>query len=413
VRTETLIESSARELTLTDDQARALSQLGRRLASRKGWWKEPTPAEDRAVISCDPVIPGKWRVRVSDAVGVVSVPGLVVTVQPKINTAHLLFLCGESGALPRLDYQRAEVAAHASLWQLVAAWFVWALEALLRKDLIKDYRSVYDQLPLVRGSLDVVSTTNAFYRGKLDCACEFDEFDADTSSNRVLRAATLEIVGNPMLASDLRKRAFRLLARLENVGDLRPVDLRSAIDRRTAYYTDAIALARNVLEGTGRDLRAGAAPGWTFLLRTPDIVESGIRNVLRKGLASKWKVEKRGFQIGNSTMTLNPDLVFDEFAVGDVKYKVAEQWVRSDLYQAVTFAEGFGVKNAAVIGFASENGSKLPSLTVGETHLYHFQWRTDSATPPAEAAKALVSEVDSWLQSVYSVPQPRQTQGVS
>lgn len=47
-------------------------------------------------------------------------------------------------------------------------------------------------------------------------------------------------------------------------------------------------------------------------------------------------------------MTLTPDLVFESMAVGDVKYKIAEEWLRSDLYQAVTFAEGFETKSDAL-----------------------------------------------------------------
>lgn len=97
---------------------------------------------------------------------------------------------------------------------------------------------------------------------------------------RVLKAASLEVVGSLISPADLRRRAARLLARFE----LRPRDISAAIERCTAFYSDALMLATNVLQGRGRDLQAGESLGWTFLLRTPEMVEEGIRSILQKGL---------------------------------------------------------------------------------------------------------------------------------
>lgn len=107
----------------------------------------------------------------------------------------------------------------------------------------------------------------------------------------------------------------------------------------------AIALGRNLLRWTGRSLAEGGAAAWTFLIRTPEMVEAGVRSVLAERLGPG-TVRKEGRQLVGSTLTFNPDLVFGgpAVAVGDVKYKLAGgDWDRSDLYQVVAFATAFRV----------------------------------------------------------------------
>src|SRR5206468_2200533 len=105
-------------------------------------------------------------------------------------------------------------------------------------------------------------------------------------------------------------------------GELRTSDLRVAVDRRTAHYRDALALARHILRGERRTLEHGTQDAWTFLIRTPDLVESGLRQVLSEKLARR-HVKAGTISLPGTTMTANPDLLFDAgLAVADVKYKL-------------------------------------------------------------------------------------------
>jgi hypothetical protein len=49
-----------------------------------------------------------------------------------------------------------------------------------------------------------------------------------------------------------------------------------------------------MLMGLSRSLAHGDSVAWTFLIRTPELVEEGVRRVLAQGLAGEFKVEKRG-----------------------------------------------------------------------------------------------------------------------
>ena len=190
-----------------------------------------------------------------------------------------------------------------------------------------------------------------------------------------------------------------------DVGDLRPGDLYHLPERRSAHYATGLQLARHVLAATGRTIAAGSSPAWTFLIRTPELIEAAIRSILRRALSDLTGVEKSGRQLKPSRLTLNPDLVFGSLAVADVKYSMlSSDWNRTHLYQAVAFATGYQVQRAGVFGFTS-TGSTPPELQVGRVHLRAVQcggdgepeWHANEQVAPEAAETKLVNETRTWI----------------
>jgi 5-methylcytosine-specific restriction enzyme subunit McrC len=412
IRTESLQESVATELQLADDEALALQKLGNQLASKRTWWgaaqadatelaeEDQETAREASVLTVTPSLPGKWRVRVNDAVGVVSIGSLQLLIQPKIPLAHLLFLFEKARSFPpRLEEQRAEVAGSLSLWGLVARWFVDELERVLRLDLIRDYLDVEDEVQAARGRIDPLGTARLFYAGLPALACEFDEFGLDTPLNRVLKAGAGTVARSPLLDRDLRQRSIRLLARMDEVGDLRPTDTAVRGDRRTGHYASSLILARHLLQGEGRTLVAGGELAWTFLIRTPEMVEAGIREILAERLGSTY-VQKVGRQAKGSKLTFNPDLVFgDGYAVGDVKYKLSTgDWTRADLYQSIAFAEAFETHRGCVIRFRRLAVGAVEDVTVGSKTIHEVTWLADDDVSAKSAASDMAGQVEAWLE---------------
>jgi 5-methylcytosine-specific restriction endonuclease McrBC regulatory subunit McrC len=336
-----------------------------------------------------------------DAVGVVSVGDLQIVAHPKIPVDHLLYLFCKTDGWPRFDEHIAALAKDQNLLEIVAHWFLNSLESVLRRDLIKDYREMSDELDAVRGQIQALPTASLYYAGKLSAVCDFEEFDADTPLNRILKAAALSIVRNPQVASARRRRAVRMVGQMDDVGDLLPSDLSVKIDMRTRYYRDALSLAHHLLRGLGRTIEAGGEQAWGFLLRTPRVVENGLRQVLREGLKHRCEVAAGHRRLEGSWMTLNPDLTFNPYpAVGDVKYRTTSAWGRSDIYQATTFATGFRVPNAAVISFRTTDIQRLPDVMVGDVRLVDLPWiLTEGLTPPISEALLLMS-ANAWLQQM-------------
>jgi 5-methylcytosine-specific restriction enzyme subunit McrC len=400
LRTETLTESHESRVRLLPDEADALRETGFRLASKWAWWGDAEPPE-RTVIQVRPVGGDVWSIRVADAVGVVAVGSVQLLVQPKIPPTHLLHLLEKSSRLPRLDTNRATVASGASLWSLVATWFLTATEAVMRRDLVRDYWPKEEDLAIARGQISPLRTATAFYSGRSALHCRFSEFGIDTPLNRLLKAAAREVVASRILDWSVRQRSLRVLSRLGGIGELQPEDRHAGLDRRTGHYADAVALAIHILRGVGRTLSHGAQSAWAFLIRTPEMVEDGIRAVLDGGLGSD-RVQKKGIKLAESALTFNPDLLFDAGrAVADVKYKLSRgEWDRTDLYQVIAFAEAFRAQDGAIFRFRGPGVRTMSPLVVGEKRIVELTWPADERLQPDEAAAQMLASTRQWLESL-------------
>lgn len=405
LRVEVLTESAPKSIRLTREQADALTVAGTQLAGDASWWGESEDEPARSVIDCIPSSDGAWVVRVADAIGVVVVGDVQLVVQPKIPMGHLLYLLEEGGYVPRVREELAAVDLGTSLWRLVARWFVRATEGVLRRDLLRDYHPEAGELPAARGQVVALQTARAYYAGRLAFDCRYEEFGHDTPLNRVLKRAAQVVAGSPVLDPPLRRRAVGLLARMEAVGPMRLRDSNAHLERNSGYYSPAIAWARHVIKARGRAPMAGSSHAWTFLIRTPEPVEDGIRVLLQRRLPGV-SVAKRGRRLEGSHLTINPDLVLeDDVAVADVKYKVSGgEWSRPELYQLVTFATGFQSPHAALVSFAPPGQAPLPSLKVGDVSVEHLPWPGNRSIRAEEASRKFTDGFGAWLQRI--TPQP-------
>lgn len=404
MRTEDLIESVPTELPLSTTQVTELRAVGRRLASATSWWgdtdDDSEPPTQRSVISCEQLTPSRAKVTVRDAIGVVSAAGVQLNVHPKIPLHHFLYLAEQSQLVPRLDEQRAQLALGENLWELMAQWFLSSLEAVIRGDLIRDYHSHVEERPFSTGRVVALPTARAYYSGRLAFTCEYELFDTDTPINRVLKAAATTVLANPRSSPDTRKLARRLIFAMDDVGRLRAGDADALPDPRMHRYRDAHLLARQLLRGQLRQLdgHSGSA-AWAFLLRTPDLIEAGIRNVLADHLAPHHRVHKTGKLITGTKLRLMPDLVFDDdLAVADVKYKLTDgSWHRGDLYQTAAFALGFRTELGAVVSFDDRNGGAAPAeVRLGDVFLRSLRWQCNDVSP-SHAAMSLAEDCLAWL----------------
>ena len=398
MRTETLIEGRPSLLALDRESARHLEDVGRQLASKKTWWGGNEPSVTASLIACREMEPGIWEVIVRDAVGLVSLADTQIIVEPKIPRNHLLYLFGLSGALPRLAGDKGAISAGADLWELIATWFLRRTEEVLRRDLVHDYLEYQDEIAVVRGRVEPIPSATSLYRGRVLLHCEFEELGIDTPLNRVLRAASRVVAQSPELPWEIRRGAMRVIARMEDVGDLRPADTQARLDRRTAHYADALVLSRHILGGQRRTLEHGDATAWTFLIRTPDLVEDGLREAIRQRLPYR-SIKRATIALKGTTMTANPDLFFDDgLAVGDVKYKLAgSDWNRGDLYQAVAFAAAARTTHASIVGFQTGDHPTISMVQWGDIQVRAMHWNASGAIDPNSAADELATEIDGWL----------------
>lgn len=200
------------------------------------------------------------------------------------------------------------------------------------------------------------------------------------------------------LPDGLRRHCRRIQYRLSDVGDLRHGDMLARPDALTRIYRDVIPLALLILGGSGVSMHQGAGATWTFLCRTPEAVEVGLRTALSERLSPRWPITKKGMELaGGRKRTLNPDLVFGHSrAIGDVKYKLSPDGGirRADLNQVTTFATGYGVTKATVVAFGGHEVGEY--VQVGGVAVNGFCWNTREPDPD-RAADRLAENVERWL----------------
>jgi 5-methylcytosine-specific restriction enzyme subunit McrC len=402
VRQVSVVESRETPLELSDQDIVGLREVGRRLASKRQWFGADPPS-DRTILTCYRNSAIRAILLVREAIGVIRVGDLQISVQPKIDRKHFLFLAASSQLIPRLDVAETQLAEGKDLWQLIVLWFLQSGETLLRSELSKAYVEREDEIEALRGRLVPLASARRLYAGSRTLCCQFEDFDTDTPLNRIIRCGAEVIAGSPSVDGGDRKRAMRLLTLLADVGSLRPSDLREQVDRRTARYEPALSFARYLIAGSGADIHYGANLGWSFLIRTPELIEAGIRETIARELAPEWSVHKREVPLGSSSLRLRPDLVFGAgVAAGDVKYKIAgADWIQTDLYQIVTFATALKCTAGAVIGFARSTHDPLPrNVSIGDVSVAYFAWNADPTISPTQSAKELGYQVSDWLSTV-------------
>ncbi|WP_411700106.1 5-methylcytosine restriction system specificity protein McrC [Conyzicola sp.] len=391
-----LVESVPSRVRLNEAQLRALEELALKLAGQAAWWgsSEETPSSPRAVrIEARGDL--QYDVTVLDAIGAIGLPNLVLRVTPKIPFEHFAYIARHAiGIHARTAASRVSLSSGSNFLELMAQWFLDEVETLVRYGLTRDYREVKEWAASVRGSVVPTPTVERWLSGRAEMLTAYEKFDYDTPFNRILKAACRVLSNAEEIAETTRRRAARSVRGMSEIGDLQSNDAREPFTRSTEHYRGAIELGMELMRGHIRGLGDGGQPFHTFLIKTPGLVETGLRNILSLGLAPV-VVSKGGKVLLPSAVRANPDLLFGRFEVtGDVKYKIAlGYWDRGDLAQAVFFAAAYKVKNAFILTFGGGTIPNIAPLEVGDISVTRVTWDLSSSTQPEESALRVVKEL--------------------
>lgn len=399
-------ESQPAHFDLSGEEVALLRSLGRELASTRSWWGATDEQGGGSVVAVDPLEGSRYRVTFRDVVGVVRLPNRQVHVSPKIPLNHFLHIASRSDLAPRLSTRLVSVDASNGFIEVLARWCLDAAEQLLRGGLRREYKSSIDEVKEIRGRVHECATLVEALQGRLVALCEFEELSDDSPMNRVVRAACERLAKLEVLSDVTRGRARRVAFRMDGVGPLEFADLRVRPDRASRAYARVLPLAFLVLAGCGISASVGQHVGSAFLVRTPELIEDGLRAIVRDALPGV-DVVKRRLLLGDSGLSVNPDLLFGNgVAVGDVKYRfLGADWSRSDLNQVVTFATAFHCSYALVLGFARDANAPRPrSVPVGPVRAASLAWVASPGLDPAESSRQLEVQVRRWMRDLRDEP---------
>ncbi|MGC5532545.1 McrC family protein [Streptomyces sp. SR-10] len=374
------------------------TEAGRALAGA-GFLRSATP---------DPGREGHWLLRAGSSVGAVRVPGgPVVRIMPKTPVARLFFLLGFS-----LDPARTwrdsregsiDTGGHEDVVPALAHAVERQIDVALRQGVLQGYRTVEESALFVRGRIREADQVRRRFGRTPPVEISYDAYTADTSENRILRAAVERLLRLPGVTPPVRRLLARQRLRLADALPLvRGRELpRWQPSRLNSRYRPALRLAEAVLRGTSPEHRpAGADPlsiqGFLLDMNKlfEDFVTVGLREASRKhGLTAR--LQDAHHLDAAKRVGIRPDLVVRggdgraPVAVVDAKYKVekADGLLNADLYQALAYATVLGLPEAHLVYAAGREPVRVHEVHGAGIRL--FQHSLDLSLPPAALLAAL------------------------
>ena len=176
---------------------------------------------------------------------------------------------GAVETVPAGKYGKAALEKSSDGWlDLMMRLFSRALADQLRRGLIRRYREEADDLPTVRGRLQIEEQVRRNLVHRERSACAYDEFDEDHALNQLFRVAIrrmLRVASNNTTQQALRE----LLPAFEGVSDVAPtadwLD-RVTLDRVSERFGLCLGMARLFLRGATTGLYAGDQNSFALLL---------------------------------------------------------------------------------------------------------------------------------------------------
>lgn len=228
-----------------------------------------------------------------------------------------------------------------------------------RKGLYRTYIGEEDDLPYLRGSLDIDRHLRRPWAVRLPC--RFQEHTADIEDNQIL-AWTLRRIARSGFCSDRSlptiSGAYRTV---QAVADLRPFDAVACVGRLyhrlNEDYESLHALCRFFLENTGPTHETGAHASIPFLIDMATLFERFVAAWLGSHLPEGLELEKqeRVRLSPNGELEFVIDLVLYRgearvpVAVLDTKYKVPDKPSTADIAQVVAYAEAKDCGRACLV----------------------------------------------------------------
>ena len=321
--------------------------------------------------------------KAQQVVGILSVPGRTVEILPKIDgdegavhkaLIHMLVVALDlriaDSELAALDTQRHD------LLELLARLFADRLLTAVRRGLPRRYIAHEDDLPVLRGRLNVTRQVTHLAVRPDRLACRFDELSEDTPLNRVLKAAAARLA---RLRSDANIRLLaELAARFEPVGDSRrPLREPVRLDRTNTAFHDLYRLACLFLDDEWQSTASGGAPGFALLFPMNDLFEKFVGRCLKRALSPRpvhlqpARCHALHDADGGLLFQLKPDAVADMpdgKIVLDTKWKALEPdktdlgVKQSDIYQMLAYARAYEAKRLILLYPWQKEIAELPGI---------------------------------------------------
>lgn len=242
---------------------------------------------------------GRKGLRARGVVGVIATPDCQLEILPKIEGGgetsvsdailrtrliHMLAVAYdlpiEAGAMTHLGWQRDTVL------DLLIRLFCSKLTDAVRQGMPRHYLEHEDDLPALRGRLDVTRQFSTRAASPQKLACRFDSLSPDIALNQVMRATVSKL--SRLSGAPDNQRALRELGFVyADVANVSPNALRwdrIGFDRTNRRWRDLLSFARLFLSDQYQQTSAGPVDGHALLFEMNVLFEKYVEQVLSQAL---------------------------------------------------------------------------------------------------------------------------------
>lgn len=243
----------------------------------------------------------------------------------------------------------------------------------------RHYLEHEDDLPSLRGRLDVTRQFSTLAVSPQKLACRFDALSPDIALNQVMRAAISKL--SRLSGAPDNQRALRELSFVyADVADVPPNALRwdrIVLDRTNRRWRDLLSLARLFLSDRHQQTSAGTIDGHALLFEMTVLFEAYIERTLSRALAgTSFRVSSQGghrdclYEGETGRFRTRPDLIIRQgeriALILDTKWKRMTPRIddpkqgvsQADVYQLMAYGRLYDCPNVMLL--YPHHGDLLP-----------------------------------------------------
>lgn len=310
-----------------------------------------------------------WRVAAEHRVGVASCGRLRVRVHPNVGVVQVLRLLARAHGIGGLTIADSlvDVEAEPDITAVLAVLFAEEALTAMAAGPLRGYRTEDQTASVLRGRIRLREQALRRFGMLVPIEVTVDEWTADTTENRRIRAATRRLLMVPGLPSTTQVRLRRLdhaLAEVWNPPRGAPLPPWQST-RLNVRLHRLMLLADLVLDQVGIEHRIGDVDVHGYRLSMSWLFERLVTQVLSETDSAVIAKAQPTYPLDDDArLTIQPDLVFVRdgvvVAVADVKYKlvgVAATVPNPDVYQLIAYCTRLGVDTGHLIYSAATPSS--------------------------------------------------------
>ena len=305
---------------------------------------------------------GRYRITPLGWVGQIPLsPDLHLAILPKIPLANVFRMFEYAYRLKGFGFLDGLVgcASLAEFYENLAMVLARRVLKRARRGLHKVYLTESEQLPFVRGRLDIGETLRLPWRTVMPCS--YEEHTPDHDDNRILLWTLDRILHSGLCSGRTQPTVRTAYLALHGAVGTHPVAARECIGRfyhrLNEDYEPTHALCRFFLEQSGPTHHVGDRAMVPFLVDMASLYELFVAEWLRTHLNSRFalRTQEKVDITAEGTVRFSIDLVLydavtaEALCVLDTKYKAATQPDNADIFQVNTYAAAKRCKEAVLI----------------------------------------------------------------